>query len=168
MICGSLFTFDAHLPVSKYQSCYYFILHGKRKSVLSLIPSLLKPLSFDPEAWLCKISIKTSSFCYLFFLFLRRDRRNAFPFFASFGSDQQQVPSGSPGDIWGLWSLPAACFCPSLSLPLVILVKNKSHIGNIWSRLIIICGYRFPFACLHAMSHRDSKCQSRLKRDWTV
>ncbi len=91
-------------------------------------------------------------------------KRRTFPFPASFGSDQQQVPRGSQGDIWGLWSLFTACFCQSLRDPLYPWEKQqKSQMSNIWSRLIIICGYHFPFACLHAMSHSESECQYR---DW--
>lgn len=96
------------LLVSKHLSCFYFMLGRKEKLVLLLIPTLLGPRSFDPEAWLRSISVEPISFCYLFFFSLQGDQRNVFSFFASFGSDQQQVLCGSLGDTGGLWSLFAA------------------------------------------------------------
>lgn len=74
----------------------------------------VETLSFDPEPWLYKISIKLRSFFYLFFFSLQKNQGNEFSFPASFGSDQQQVPCGSLEDMWGLWSLFSACFCQSL------------------------------------------------------
>lgn len=52
-----------------------------------------------------------SVFCCFF---LQRDQGKEFSISTSFGSDQQQVPRRSQGEIWGLWSLLAACLCQSL------------------------------------------------------
>lgn len=72
---------------------------GWKKELGIVTYCFVETLSFDPEAWLYKISIKLPSFCYVFFFFLQRDQENEFSFPASFGSDQQQVPCGSLGDI---------------------------------------------------------------------
>lgn len=92
LIC---WTFDAHfnqyfpfyvhkntinpIPASRYWSWYDFMLHWKRISVLWLIPTLLKPLSFDPEAWLCEITIKLLSACYLGFFSCREIKGRSSP-----------------------------------------------------------------------------------------
>lgn len=143
-----------------YQEFKFKILILVLLDIGSAHPCFVKPLSFGKIAMLLFSSCPSVTCLFSLFFLVERSREGVFPLRVIW----IRSAAGSSWITWRHWRIKVTPHCLFLSVSCNPGKSSKSHR---WAasdpQPIIICGYHFPFACLHAMSHRDSEseCQYR-------